>query len=86
MKSSARARGNMTRQVRGQWTFLINDLKSEQAALAKAKTYQKYRLPNYSMIVKRHQRGIITTRRQLAFLKRRILRLQREGKINKIFS
>lgn len=74
----------MTKQVRGQLQLLLNDLKHERAALAKAKSYFRYNLPGTKTMVKRHEQGVQKTLSDITKMKARVKRLQSQGKIYKI--
>jgi len=84
MKHSDRARANMTKQLRAQLQFLKRDLRSEQIALQKAKTFLKYPLPGVKSMVRRHELGVKKTKQDIINLKKRIRMRQRKGQINKI--
>ncbi len=83
MKSSKRATGNYTNQLKAQYRFLSNTLFEREKTVKKIRTYAKYRLPGYSTNLKRELGGVTKTKKDLANLKIRIRRLQKEGKIRK---
>jgi len=84
MKHSKRAMDNMTAQLKAQLKFLQEDLKNEENALKKAKTFSKYKLPGIKQMIRRHKAGVRKTKRDLTQIKNRIINYQKEGKINKI--
>lgn len=84
LQHSERAKKNMTLQIAGMLKFLQNDLKGEVRGLEKAKTFLKYNLPGTKQMIARHEAGVRKTKRDIAQITKRIKRLQREGKINKI--
>jgi len=82
--SSARARMNMTAQLRNNLKFLESNLKERQNTLNKAKGYAKFKLPGVKDTIRRESDGIKKVTGDLKKLKERIRKLQKEGKINKI--
>lgn len=84
MEHSARAITNMTNQLKTQLKFLETDLKNEERALKKAKTFVKFDLPGVKSMILRHEAGVRQTKRDLKQIKNRIRKYQKEGKINKI--
>ena len=84
MEHSKRATDNMTKQLKAQLKFLEEDLKNEEKALKKAKTFSKYKLPGIKQMILRHEAGLRQTKRDLQQIKNRIKKYQKEGKINKI--
>ena len=84
LQHSERAKKNMTSQIAGMLKFLQDDLKGEEKGLAKAKTFLKYDLPGIKQMIARHEAGVRKTKRDIAQITKRIKRLQKEGKINKI--
>jgi len=84
LQHSERAKKNMTSQITGMLKFLQDDLKGEEKGLAKAKTFLKYDLPGIKQMIARHEAGVRKTKRDIAQITKRIKRLQKEGKINKI--
>ena len=81
---SDRAKTNMTSQLKAQLKFLQEDLKNEERALVKAKTFAKYKLPGVKQMILRHEAGVRQTKRDLTQIKARIKKYQKQGKINKI--
>ena len=84
LQHSERAKKNMTSQITGMLKFLQDDLTGEEKGLAKAKTFLKYDLPGIKQMIARHEAGVRKTKRDIAQITKRIKRLQKEGKINKI--
>jgi len=84
MEHSARAIANMTNQLKAQLKFLESDLKNEENALKKARTFSKYKLPGIKSMILRHEAGVRQTKRDLMQIRNRIKKYQKEGKINKI--
>ena len=84
IQHSARAMANMTRQLKAQLKFLQDDLKNEEKALKKAKSFSKFKLPGTKIMIQRHAAGVRQTKRDLEQIKNRIRKYQKEGKINKI--
>ena len=83
-KHSARAMTNMTSQLKAQLKFLQDDLKNEEKALVKSKSFSKYDLPGIKKMILRHEAGVRQTKLELKQIKNRIKKYQKEGKINKI--
>lgn len=81
---SKRARGNQTNSMRHQWSFLQTNLRNKQRDLNSIKKFKKYNLPGYKSMEKAHTGGVNHTKKQISVLRARILKYQREGKINKI--
>lgn len=84
VEHSARAKANMTSQLKSQLKFLQDDLKNEEKALSKAKSFKKYNLPGTSKMILRHEAGVRQTKKDLELIKNRIRKYYEEGKINKI--
>ncbi len=84
LQHSERAKKNTTSQIMGMLKFLQNDLKGEEKGLKKAKTFLKYDLPGTKQMIARHEAGVKKTKRDIVHITKRIKRLQKEGKINKI--
>jgi len=84
MVYSKRAKANMTKQLRAQLQFLRRDLRSEQIALQKAKTFLKYNLPGVKKMVRVHKIGVKRTKADIRLISARIRMRQRNGQINKI--
>ena len=83
MVHSVRARQNMTGQLKARLAVMNTNLESRQREVKKTQTYIKY-LPNAKATLERQKKGIVTIKKQIATLKVRIRKLQKEGKINKI--
>jgi len=75
---------NMTTQLKAQLKFLQEDLKNEENGLKKAKIFSKYKLPGIKQMILRHEAGVRKTKQDLTQIKNRIIKYQKEGKINKI--
>ena len=86
MNKSARAKANMTKQMRNRLTWLNSDLKTEQKGLEQARKFCKLLGKPFktSTSYKAYSKGIADTKRQIAELKKLILRRQKNGEINKI--
>lgn len=86
MDHSARAKANMTKNLRGRLSWLKADLKTEQRGFEKARYYCKLLGKKFSTSTsyKAYSKGIADTKRQIKALEKLILRRQRSGEINKI--
>jgi len=84
MKHSDRGKTNMTNQLRGHLRLLYQDLANETAALKKARTFLRYKLPGVKTMVRRHEAGIKKTKKDLKLISTRIRMRQRNGQIYKI--
>lgn len=80
----ARAKASVTSQLKAQLKFLQDDLKNEEKALTKAKSFKKYNLPGTGKMILRHEAGVRKTKQDLEQIKKRIKKYYKEGKINKI--
>ncbi len=81
MTYSNRAKQNLTNQLKAQLGFYIRDLYNEKKSLKKAKPYLKWNLPGVKCMVLQHERGVRKTLTDIANLKTRIKRRQRNGEI-----
>lgn len=84
MFHSNRAKTNMTNQLKAQLGFLQKDLAHEKASLLKAKSYLKWNLPGVKTMINRHQAGLNKTLKDIATLKIRIRKRQRNDQCYKI--
>ena len=84
MRQSVRAKRNMTNQLKAQLRFYRNDLKAKREALKKAKLFRKWNLPGTKTMIRRHENGVKVTLRDIANLKIRILKRQKNGEIFRI--
>ena len=83
LKHSPRARENMTNQLKARRSFLKKTLESQTKELAYTQSFVG-KLPKAAEIVKRVKKRIAKTNKDIKNLNARILKLQKEGKINKI--
>ena len=84
IKTSSRAKDNYTKQIRGRLALYEGIIKERKKTLAKAKSYEKYKLPGTKGIITREQAGINTVLKQIKAFKVQIRKLQKENKIYKI--
>ena len=83
LSHSARARQNMTGQLRARYNIMKTNLANRERELKKTQGYAKY-LPNAKVTADKQKKGIAKVKKDIATLKIRIKKLQKEGKINKI--
>ena len=84
MTHSPEARKGFTKTLKAEWAFNQKNLLEKTKTLKAVQEFKKLNVPGVDWAIKREEAGIRVVKRKLATLKKKILRLQKLGDINKI--
>ncbi len=81
---SARARNNMTKQMKARLVFLESTLLEKQKTVSKIRKFARYRLPGYSQMIKAEIAGVNKVKKDILNLRKLIKKRYNLGQINYI--